>query len=84
MVAAACEGCPFHTSCPIHQTRDGRYELDFTDKDHRMAGRRREQETPVFAERYRLFLRSISASCAHVVQWCKSNSAFTLAVKGFS
>jgi len=53
MAAVACEGCPFRTSCPIHQTRDGRYELDFTDKDHRMAGRRREQETPVFAERYR-------------------------------
>ncbi len=54
MAAAACEGCPFRTSCPIHQTRDGRYELDFSDKDHRMAGRRREQETPVFAERYRM------------------------------
>jgi len=54
MPAAACEGCPFRTSCPIHQTRDGRYELDFTDKDHRLAGRRREQETPVFAERYRM------------------------------
>ena len=54
MAAAACEGCPFRMSCPIHQTRDGRYELDFTDKDHRMAGRRREQETPVFAERYRM------------------------------
>jgi Transposase DDE domain len=53
MAAAACEGCPFRTSCPIHQTRDGRYELDFTDKDHRLAGRRREQETQVFAERYR-------------------------------
>jgi hypothetical protein len=53
MPVAACEGCPFHTSCPIHKTRDGRYELDFTDKDHRLAGRRREQETPVFAERYR-------------------------------
>jgi hypothetical protein len=53
MAAAACEGCPFRTSCPIHKTRDGRYELDFTDKDHRLAGRRREQETPVFAERYR-------------------------------
>src|SRR5271154_223288 len=53
MGAAACEGCPFRASCPIYQTRDGRYELDFTDKDHRLAGRRREQETPVFAERYR-------------------------------
>jgi hypothetical protein len=54
MPAAACEGCPFRMSCPIHQTRDGRYELDFTDKDRRLAGRRREQETPVFAERYRM------------------------------
>jgi hypothetical protein len=54
MAAAACEGCPFRTRCPIHQTRDGRYQLDFTDKDHRTAGRRREQETPVFAERYRM------------------------------
>jgi Transposase DDE domain len=54
MPAAACEGCPFRTSCPIHKTRNGRYELDFTDKDHRLAGRRREQETPVFADRYRM------------------------------
>ncbi len=54
MAAAACEGCPFRTSCPIHKTRDGRYELDFTDKDHRLAARRREQETPVFADRYRM------------------------------
>jgi Transposase DDE domain len=53
MPVAECEGCPFRTSCPIHKTRDGRYELDFTAKDHRLAGRRREQETPVFAERYR-------------------------------
>ena len=52
MAAATCEGCPLRTSCPIHQTRDGRYTLEFTDKDHRLAGRRREQETPVFAERY--------------------------------
>jgi hypothetical protein len=54
MPAAACKGCPFQTSCPIHRTRDGRYELDFTDKDQRLAGRRREQETSVFAERYRM------------------------------
>jgi len=26
--------------------------LEFSDKEHRLAGRRREQETPVFAERY--------------------------------
>jgi Transposase DDE domain len=52
MAAAACEGCPFRASCPIHTTRDGRYTPEFSDKDHRLAGRRREQETPVFAERY--------------------------------
>ena len=52
MAAEVCGGCPFRAACPIHTTRDGRYELEFSDKDHRLAGRRREQETPVFAERY--------------------------------
>ena len=47
-----CAGCPFRNACPIHKTRDGRYTLEFTDKAHRLAGRRREQETPVFTERY--------------------------------
>jgi DDE family transposase len=52
MPATACEGCPFRTACPIHRGRDGRYTLEFTDKDARLAGRRREHETPVFAQRY--------------------------------
>lgn len=52
MPAPACEGCPFRTACPIHRGRDGRYTVDFTDKEARLAGRRREQETPVFAQRY--------------------------------
>jgi hypothetical protein len=52
MAAAACESCPFRAACPIHPTRDGRYTLEFSDKEHRLAGRRREQETAVFAERY--------------------------------
>ena len=52
MPASACAGCPFRARCPIHTTRDGRYTLEFSDKEHRLAGRRREQETPVFAERY--------------------------------
>jgi hypothetical protein len=52
MPATACESCPFRTACPIHRGRDGRYTLDFTDKDVRLAGRRREQDTPVFAQRY--------------------------------
>lgn len=52
MPASACEGCPFRVNCPIDRTRDGRYAMEFSDKQHRLAGRRREQETPVFAERY--------------------------------
>jgi hypothetical protein len=52
MAPEVCAGCPFREACPIHQTRDGRYTLDFTDRAHRLAGRRREQETPVFKERY--------------------------------
>lgn len=52
MPATACEGCPFRANGPIHRTRDGRYTREFSDKEHRLAGRRREQETPVFAERY--------------------------------
>jgi len=47
-----CAGCPFRNACPIHTTQDGRYTLDFTDKAQRLAGRRPEQETPVFKERY--------------------------------
>jgi Transposase DDE domain len=52
MAPEVCGGCPFRNACPIHKTRDGRYTLEFTDKAHRLAGRRREQQTPVFTERY--------------------------------
>ena len=52
MAPEVCGGCPFRAACPIHTTRDGRYTLEFSDKDHRLAGRRREQETEVFQERY--------------------------------
>lgn len=52
MPSSVCEACPFRASCPIDRTRDGRYTLDFSDKDHRLAGRRREHETEAFAERY--------------------------------
>jgi hypothetical protein len=48
-----CGGCPFRDACPINANWGGRYyTMTFTDKDHRLAGRRREQETPVFTERY--------------------------------
>jgi hypothetical protein len=52
MPPEVCGGCPFRNACPINKTRDGRYTMEFSDKDHRLAGRRREQETPVFTERY--------------------------------
>jgi Transposase DDE domain len=52
MPPEACGGCPFRNACPINKTRDGRYTMEFSDKDHRLAGRRREQETPAFTERY--------------------------------
>jgi hypothetical protein len=52
MAPEVCAECPFRNACPIHNTQDGRFTLNFTDKAHRLAGRRREQETPVFKERY--------------------------------
>jgi hypothetical protein len=52
MPPEVCGGCPFRNACPINKTRDGRYTMEFSDKDHRLAGRRREQETPAFTERY--------------------------------
>ena len=52
MSAATCASCPLLKLCPIHQTRDGRFELSFTDRARRLAARRREAETDVFRERY--------------------------------
>ena len=52
MPAEVCMGCPLLDLCPIKKTRDGRYELEFTDKEQRLAARRREQDTEVFQERY--------------------------------
>ena len=50
--AAACQACPFRNQRSIRETRDDGYELEFNDKDHRLAGRRREPETEVVQERY--------------------------------
>jgi len=54
MPASTCSECPFRKQCPIENTRDGKFTLEFTDKDRRLAGRRREQETEVFRRRYAL------------------------------
>jgi Transposase DDE domain len=52
MPASACGECPFRKQCPIENTRDGKFTLEFTDKERRLAGRRVEEQTPVFQERY--------------------------------
>jgi len=52
MPAGACAACPFRKQCPIVNTDEGRYILEYTDKQRRLAARRREQETVVFKERY--------------------------------
>ena len=52
MPASACAACPFRKQCPIERTRDGMFTLEFTDKDRRLAGRRVEEQTEVFKERY--------------------------------
>lgn len=52
MPASACSECPFRKQCPIEKTRDGKYKLDISDKDRRLAGRRVEESTEVFKERY--------------------------------
>ena len=52
MPASACAECPFRKQCPIENTRDGKFTLEFTDKERRLAGRRVEEATEVFKERY--------------------------------
>ena len=52
MPASACDGCPFRKQCPIKETRDGEFVLEFTDKERRLAARRVEEATDVFRERY--------------------------------
>lgn len=54
MAASACAECPFRKQCPINKTRDGQFTLDFSDKERRLAGRRVEEATDVFQERYAL------------------------------
>ena len=52
MSAVHCASCPLLKLCPIQRQPDGGYALQFTDQSRRTAARRREQATPVFAERY--------------------------------
>jgi hypothetical protein len=52
MPPAACGRCAFRHQCPVEEGPDG-YHLEHTAKQRRVAGRRREQQTEVFRERYR-------------------------------
>ena len=53
MPKSACGHCDFHKQCPVTKVRDG-YQLEHTAKDRRLAGRRAEQATEVFRERYQV------------------------------
>ena len=52
MPTAVCARCAYRNQCPVQETPDG-YHLEHTAKQRRVAGRRREQDTEVFRQRYR-------------------------------
>lgn len=51
MPESACCGCDYEAECPVKKGRDG-YAFDHTAKARRTAGRRREEATDAFRERY--------------------------------
>lgn len=51
MSAEECAKCPFRVQCPIELGKST-CKVSYTDKQKRLEGRRREQETEVFRERY--------------------------------
>lgn len=53
MPQSACGRCEYIDQCPVKKTRHG-YQLDHTAKERRLAGRRREEATEVFHQRYRI------------------------------
>ena len=53
MPTSACSPCEFVDECPVEKCRDG-YCLHHTAKQRRLAGRRREENTEVFRQRYRI------------------------------
>ena len=53
MPQSACGQCEYIDQCPVKKTRHG-YQLDHTAKERRLAGRRREEATEVFHQRYRI------------------------------
>ena len=53
MPQSACGQCEYIDQCPVKKSRHG-YQLDHTAKERRLAGRRREEATEVFHQRYRI------------------------------
>ena len=53
MPESTCSHCDFYKQCPVMKVRDG-YQLEHTAKDRRLAGRRAEEQTEVFKERYKV------------------------------
>ena len=53
MPSSTCSQCEFRKECPVEKCRDG-YFLYHTAKQRRLAGRRREEATDVFRNRYRI------------------------------
>ena len=52
MPESACSQCECFEQCPVEKIT-GEYKLEHTAKQRRLAGRRREQDTEVFRERYK-------------------------------
>jgi len=52
MPESACSQCGFFEQCPVEKIKE-QYKLEHTAKQRRLAGRRREQDTEVFTERYK-------------------------------
>jgi len=52
MSKSACGQCEYVDQCPVEKIK-GQYKLEHTAKQRRLAGRRREQNTEVFRERYK-------------------------------
>jgi len=53
MPSSTCSQCEFRKECPVEKCRDG-YCLYHTGKQRRLAGRRREENTDFFRDRYRI------------------------------
>jgi len=53
MPKAACSKCEFAAQCSVRKVKD-QYRVKHTPKERRLAARRREEQTEVFRERYRL------------------------------